>query len=390
MNNNKQIKILLTDAETVQALSTLKALKDTNAYITIICKSMISYGYSSKYPNKRILIKGVNTDEEYELFLMSYIKKNHQDIIIPLFHISALIFSKNKSVIEGLGTKVAVPEYDKYIIAYDKSILMSFCEKNNIPHPKTINIRNNSLENLKSIKYPALIKPNISSGANGILIVNDEEDCVNKQKKIINSFSGYTVQEYIENDGIYYSAMLYRSSSGKYSETVIIEIKRYFPLKGGTSSYCKSIYNLQLTNLCKEILNKMTWVGFANFDFMYNKEACQFYLIDFNPRFPASLDAAYIAGINFPEIIINDLLYDNKISYIYRPGKELRFFAMDVMWFLFSKDRFICTPSWFKFIQKNLFYQDASLSDPLPVIFGALMGVIKYFDIKYIKSKFQK
>ena len=65
--------------------------------------------------------------------------------------------------------------------------------------------------------------------------------------------------------------MLYRDKSGGCHEAVIIRIMRYFPLKGGTSCYCETIQNETLVCICKDILDALDWVGFADFDIMESK-----------------------------------------------------------------------------------------------------------------------
>ena len=69
---------------------------------------------------------------------------------------------------------------------------------------------------------------------------------------------------------------------------------------------CETIQNETLVCICKDILDALDWVGFADFDIMESKSG-EYKVIEINPRVPASIHAAYIAGVNYPEMIVHDM-----------------------------------------------------------------------------------
>ena len=218
------------------------------------------------------------------------------------------------------------------------------------------------------------------------MLVHEEKELLDKWPAIERDFGRCTLQEYVDHTGIYYNVMLYRDKSGGCHEAVIIRIMRYFPLKGGPSCYCETIQNETLVCICKDILDALDWVGFADFDIMESKSG-EYKVIEINPRVPASIHAAYIAGVNYPEMIVHDMKDEPILTYTYHIGKVLRFWGLDVMWFIFSPQRFSSHPSWFCFLGKNIFYQDGSLKDPLPMLMGILSGLVKYLNPSFRKSK---
>ena len=53
-------------------------------------------------------------------------------------------------------------------------------------------------------------------------------------------------------------------------------------------------------------------------------------------------------GVDLAEIILQDAFDDDVTDMqYYKDGIGLRYFHMDVLWFLKSKERFRCKPSWF-------------------------------------------
>lgn len=386
---NNQLKILLLDGHTVQAFSVLRSLKKPHFHLTIFCEKKISYGYTSKYPDKKIICPSITSyPDNFYNFLISFLKKNKVDFILPLYDESADFLNTNRNVIEKLGTKIGLPSKIQYDLARNKGLLMEFCKKNNIPHPKTCSITKTNFENVaEEIGFPSLLKPDKSSGAVGIVHVSSISQLYKYFSVADYQCKELSLQEFVDHAGYYFNAMLYRKNDGTFSKAVIVKICRYFPINGGTGSYNETVDNPEIEKISREILNKLSWNGFADLDFIVDKHTLKPKLIEINPRIPACIHSAFVSGINFPEIIIYDsfgILIPNQ-KYI--AGKKVRFFAMDVLWFFFSNKRFHASPSWFRFFEKNLYYQDGSWDDPFTMLAGIVMGIRKYMKPSYFKSK---
>ncbi len=383
------MNVLLLDAHTVQSISVARSLKEKGHRVIGFIEARVSYGYCSRYIDEKILCPILSKHQgKYLDFLTDFLEKHTVDVIIPMYNDSAELLSSNKKDIESrFEVSCAIPDYDVFVKAHNKESLMQLCREQGLPHPRTAPL---SKENIKDaisyVGFPALIKPNISSGARGIVIVNNEEELNAKWADIEQHFGRCTLQQYIDHSGVYYNVMLYRDSKGLCHETVIIRIMRYFPLKGGTSCYCETIEDEHLIKVCERALEKLDWEGFADFDIMETKQG-EYKIIEINPRVPASIHAAYVSGVDYSEMMLCDAKDLEIPHYNYQPNKALRFWGLDVMWFIFSKDRFRFRPSWFRFWGENVFYQDGSKQDPLPMIAGVLSGVLKYLNPEYRKSK---
>ena len=59
----------------------------------------------------------------------------------------------------------------------------------------------------------------------------------------------------------------------------------------------------------------------------------------------------------------------------YRVGITMRYLPLDILWFLYSPDRFRARPSWFRFFGRDLCYQVLSLRDPGPFLAIGLSGL---------------
>jgi predicted ATP-grasp superfamily ATP-dependent carboligase len=175
-------------------------------------------------------------------------------------------------------------------------------------------------------------------------------------------------------------------ADGNWGNYTITKIMRYYPIKGGSSSFCVTIENEKLLNICKEILDKLGWIGFADFDVLEKGDG-DYRVIEINPRIPASVKAAAISGVNFGEMIVKDILGEGLPKYTYTPGMQLRCLGLDIAWFLSSPNRWKCKPSWFKFFGKNLAYQEGGSKDFMAMCTSIWMGIKKQLDPSFRKQK---
>lgn len=318
-------------------------------------------------------------NSKFDVLLDRILTREHYDVIVPMGDVVATYLSKHKDEIESVyHVKCAVADDRCFTIVADKGKFMKFCKDNNFPHPLTTSLLETNLETAAcEVGLPALIKPDHSVGARGVTKVHSLEELKSYYPKISEKYGTCTLQEFIDNPDYYYNVMMYRDSKGHCDNSVVIKIVRMYPIKAGSSSCCLTVDNPELIDICKKVLDKLNWTGMADFDVLQRKDTMEYKIIEMNPRVPASLRAAYISGVNFPEIIVRDALAESPIHYHYKTGKVLRYMGIDMLWFLMSPNRFKSTPSWFYFYGKDIYYQDIFCSDPSTWYSWLLTGIMK-------------
>lgn len=296
---------------------------------------------------------------------LEILEKEHYDVLIPVSDMCVPFVSKNKEDIERkYNIKVAVPDYKSVRIVEDKSRFMTFCKENGLPHPKTTSVNVNNIDVVANeIGFPSLVKPDFSVGARGITRVNDLNELREKLPAIIDDFGSCTLQEFVENQYYYYNVMMYRNQEGQILASVTIKIVRMYPVMAGSSSCCISVDVPELTTICKDTLDKLNWVGMADFDVLQRLDNGEFKIIEINPRVPASLRSAAISGVNFPEVIVRDSMGLPAKKYNYEAGMVMRYMGIDIMWLLKTRRLLGNTPSWLYFFGSKIYYQDIYASD---------------------------
>lgn len=353
--------ILLIDGG-LQGLSAAFSLKRDMHYV-VIFTSKSDEARKTRFVDKSYIVQD---RESYFDQVIKIIYNEQIDVVIPMGDKGAEFLSKNQASIESATIcKCATQKYRTFILGSDKANLMAFCEEHQFAHPRTRRI---SIENIDDaidyVGFPAMIKPNRSVGARGITLIHNKQELCDKLPHIITTYGDCTLQEYINCEGRpYYNVMIYRNGNGDIIGKAIIEIMRYFPIHGGSSSLCRTINEPVLIEECSKVLDALNWVGMADFDILKN-EMGEYKIIEINPRVPASLRSADIAGVNFPEIIVNDLLGLPYKKYAYLCNQYLRYFGLDLLWFIKSPNRWRSTPNWFCSIGRNFYFQDIYARDP--------------------------
>lgn len=351
------MKILLLGGG-LQALCCAKSLSELHYHVDAVSDDLQIV--KSKFFNR--VYQGIGNSS---IQIYNILNEEYYDVIIPMADMQVSFLSKNKQYIEeSFKCKCACVDYELLKIVEDKHHFIEFCKKNNIPHPNTIKLTEDVYDiAVNKIGFPALIKPNFSIGARGITRVNNIEELKKLFPNVRNRFGNCTLQEFIDNQDWYYNVMLYRNVSGEFLAHTIIKIVRMYPINAGSSSCCISVENDELLQICRDCLNKLNWVGIADFDVLQRLDNREYKIIELNPRVPASLKAASISGVNFPEIIVKDLMQQDITSFTYNTNKIMRYLGLDIMWFLKSNRRFYTNPSWFNFFSKGIFYQDIYKED---------------------------
>ena len=197
-----------------------------------------------------------------------------------------------------------------------------------------------------------------------------------RQKPVDNSLVDDT-RMYLQGDMVDKVQVRVRDKNGDMSHYAITKIVRMYPVKAGSSSCCHTIENRELLEICRNVLEKLEWVGMADFDVLQRLDTKEYKIIEINPRVPASLRAAYVSGINFPKLIVNDTMGIRTNKQVYKPGMTLRYMGIDLLWLMKSPKRFRKILSWLHFFGRKVFYQDIIWSDPSTWYSWLVVGIKK-------------
>ena len=272
------------DGQTVQALIFAKQLKKSGHKVILFFSKKLSYGYFTRFAQLKVISPCSNTDiEKFHKFIINFLNENHVDVIVPMNDYSAKYLSIFKKELIKL-VNFSIPEYKIFMNGYDKNQLMKTCKRESFPHPQTLDLEISLSENeRKSFKFPALIKPNETTGARGFTIVNNFEEANKVYPNIKKEYGNCHLQQYISSSGRQYKVQILIKRK-KLLASSVIEKHRYYPLKGGSSCFNSTIINGELVDLCFNVLKEINWEGFADFDLIEDTRDGSILIMEINPR----------------------------------------------------------------------------------------------------------
>ncbi|MBN1185290.1 MAG: ATP-grasp domain-containing protein [Bacteroidales bacterium] len=378
--------VLLLGGDGTQTLPISKPLMKRGYSVHIFYRHRLSYGYATRYASHKIKSPSINDKDDFLTFFTEYVRNKFIDVVIPLSDSSAEFLSKNKQAFIKF-CKFIVPDHDIFEKGYDKNLLMSVCRENGFPHPKTIDLRENSISTIKDSFFPAILKPNYTTGGRGMTIVKSKNELESIFDKTVKEYGHCHLQKLIGQGGRQFKVELFLDDKHQLINSSVMHKIRYYPVTGGSSCFNVTIHNDSLVDICFAVLKTIGWVGFADFDLIEDPDDGIIKILEINPRIPACIKSAVESGIDYGNIIVDSSLGNELKTYEYYPGKQLRHIGFDILWFFQSSHRFKADPNWFIFFGKKLSFQDFSLDDPLPFLFGTAGNIRKLISAHFRKSK---
>lgn len=372
----KNVNILLTEGYTRQTLPMAEAFHKLGCNVTTLNSSALDVGYTSKYPNNKII--GYCDENDYintKKTIEKILKEGNYDLVVPMSDFTASLLAENKREFSKYAN-IAVNDWNIFIKAFDKLKTMSICMEENIPCPQTI-VNIDKLESFKEIKFPVVLKPRSSWGSIGFNVIKNEKDLEKILLLFKNDKSRYLIQEYIPQTSKQYNAHMFIDSNSKIKSAIVAEKNRWFPIDGGASTLSVTVERPDIINICSDLLKAMGWKGYCDIDLILDPKDNVPKVIEINGRISANVKICFQSGVNIAQQILEESLNKEVTVFEnYKKGKKLRYLHTDVLWFLGSKNRFTNHPSWFNF--KNTSDQIFSLQDPVPWFSFTIQAVKKY------------
>ena len=372
-----KIKVLLIEGLARQVLPLAKSMNQLGAEVTTYNGSKLDPGYASKYPHRKLLafFNAKQPEKSFEA-LKSELEKYHYDMVIPMNDDIAIQLSKHKKALSQYTTPI-VEDWERFQFACDKLKTMQVCMENDIPCPKTFTSLDDFLASESSVSYPIVVKPRTGQSAVGFHTSDNKEDVVDYYKKAEQKYGPMLIQEYIPQTDIQYKCEMYVDREGTLKAACIFAKNRWYPVDGGSSTLNTTVDRPDIMATCAKLLEKIGWRGYADIDLIQDPRDNVAKVMEINPRITGSVKICYAAGVNFSKLILQDFKgepVDEAFNTNF--GVQLRYMHTDILWFLKSKDRFRCKPSWFNF--KNCVHQIFSWDDPWPCVTFTIQGFGKY------------
>jgi predicted ATP-grasp superfamily ATP-dependent carboligase len=288
------------------------------------------------------------------------------DVIMPIWDKGIKKLIEHKSLLKS-DKLIPLPSLDNFITAANKGLLAKHLEGVGIPVPKTVVLSFEIIQNRKqlTLDFPILAKP-ISSGNGKGIVKFENQEALAKHFENIGLKEEYILQEFKRGVDFCCNVLCYEGEILAYT----IQKGTFWDSKPFTAQLGMDfVYNEPLYKMMKKLMKSLHWSGIANIDLLFDPEASVFYVLEINPRFWNSLTASLMAGVNFPQLLIQ-LTFEKNIEY--QGYKQFSYVNLHGLKQVYKKDKaFLLRPG---FIWQNtpLRYK---IDDPVPIIYKFLRGL---------------
>jgi carbamoyl-phosphate synthase large subunit len=300
------MRILVTGVGGAAAISVWKVLKDAHELYMgdIDCRASGLYLVPQKY---RLLLPA-GTDPEFSVKILEICKQLDINLLIATVDAELEPLALRADEFAAAGIKVPLCSPEVLRLCRDKYALLTAAQKV-VPVPNYVILTKETLQ--ASHAFPLFAKPRFGAGSNGIFTLKNQQDLANLPLD-----GSYLIQELLPGEE--YSVDVYIHSEG----TALAAVPRLrMKVDSGVAVTART---QQLPELIDAALKLAQHVGIryvANIQFKRALDG-QFKLLEINPRFAGALPLTVAAGINLPQLLLDDV-QGKKFARELLPFKEL-------------------------------------------------------------------
>ena len=367
----KPLTVFVTDGNERPALAMTRSLARHGIAVVVGAEHADSLASASKYCVRHVTYPSpTDHPDAFARFLLDFVERERVDVVMPVTDVTTHLVASHAAALNRF-TATAVPAWETFDFAANKSLLLRRAEACGIPIPRThfIDNRDGLAVVLDRIEYPAVIKPSRSRirTSAGWLMTSvqyaDNESELLRKYRDIPYLAGYPsmIQERIVGPGV---GVFVLCDHGELRAAFAHRRLREKPPSGGASVLCESVaIDTQLLDQTMKLLRPLAWHGVAMMEFKQDRHTGRAFLMEVNGRFWGSLHLAVEAGVDFPWLSCR-LALGRPIAgpHPYRVGLKSR-------WWLGDLDHLLV----------RLFHRDDDqhLSDGMPSRLGALREFLR-------------
>ncbi len=295
--------VLIPDGESFFALPVLQCLGRINHLEIYVLSNDLSASIRFSRYTKKFFSFPKEAGEEGRFIAITDIVKNRKvDLVLPIDEPTIRFLSEHGKTLLPFTAFGPMPKAETFDIATNKWLFSEWLNKNNFPTPTTILYHpgDEFEEALSSFAFPALIKPCKGNGGIGIKFFDDPVSLINYCKDHVLP-EEVVIQSYIKGYDIGCSVLC---KDGTIIACTFQKRASYEPHMFSASTNIDFLFDSQVFEVIKGIVQKLNWSGYSNFDLRYDDFDKKIRVLEVNARFWQTILGSYYAGVNFPYLAV--------------------------------------------------------------------------------------
>ncbi|WP_300333293.1 ATP-grasp domain-containing protein [Methanocalculus sp.] len=186
----------------------------------------------------------------------------------------------------------------------NKASLMEHAIENKVSCPKTYFVESvDDINRIKNeIEYPVTIKPTRMSGGNGITFVYESDKLRDAYDSVLRRYGPSIIQEKIPFFEKYTVGCILNRDS-KVRRVCVLKEARNYPIETGPACCIETVHQPDVLKISIKLLESLDYYGIADVDVIIDERDGKPKIVEINPRFWASMQAALTAGVDFPYLL---------------------------------------------------------------------------------------
>lgn len=314
----------------INTYSVARAFYEEYQVKTYVCgKFATGPSYKSKITEYKADIK-IDTDEVF-LKTVNGFADEHRDkkiILIGCGDSYVALISKHKS---ELRENIIAPYIDFELMnsLQQKETFYKLCEENNVAYPKTyVYTKEIGLEFEPPFDFPMILKPSDSINywehafdtQKKVYIIKDKEELISVISEIYEA--GYEkeliLQDMIPGNDEYMRVLTcYSNKNAKVKMMCLghVMLEEHTPHGMGNHSVIVTEPEIGPLMAVKDLLEKINYVGFSNFDIKFDKRDGKYKFFEINTRQGRSNYYVTNSGLNIAKYIVEEYIYNRELEF---------------------------------------------------------------------------
>lgn len=342
---------IITDVNYRMSLTAIRTLGKRGIPITAVAyddtPDYACIGFYSKYVKNKVKLPSPNRDEMSFVKALCALGESHvmagkgKPVLIVPGSKSMQVLTRHLSELDLWFDHLLV-DHETYNQANNTQHLLESASTFGVKGPFTTWLHHDeSIEALAGrVEYPVVVKYREGEklplkAAERYAIVRNATDFIAIYTKMHAIQSMPLVQEYIEGDGFGVSFVF--DSNSRPTEIFAHQRIREYPISGGPSTFCKSIWNDAMVQEAIDLLEGLKWKGYAMVEFKGHL-AGKIRLMEINPRFWGSMALSECSGCDLAYAYYSALVEPTKVQVRsaqfenqYRLNTKMRFRIQDLL-----------------------------------------------------------
>ncbi len=313
----KTINTIVTSVGGIVAQGIIKSLKFHDLYEKRadhrynILGTDISYEAAGLYRSDRFCIIKKPSARNYLKIISDLCNKNKIHVLFVGSDVELPILSSYKDEIENkTGTKVITGPEKIVRMCRDKYLTHKFLESNGLNCIPTC-LPDQIGSFLEKENFPLVVKPREGFGSKLFHIVNDIGELNFALRAIEKANWSPMIQKYLKSDAKEYTTGITMDQNGK---ELMSSITLRKILKHGQTYKAFIDKFPTVSNICNKIAKILGTSGPINIQTRVDVDDNKVKVIEINPRFSATCPMRTVAGINEPDIVVRNALFDESVK----------------------------------------------------------------------------